>query len=277
MASPGWAWSRRRTAPPSSRLSPYRATLTTAAFGEATVSPPRIAVAYSAAQAAKPRYSPSASLAGISRRRPTDTKAARGWPPMAATSLTLTAMAFQPTSNQLMCASEKCTSSISRSVVSMASRPGAGCHTAASSPMPISGRRLPEPEDASSCWNSRMAPNSPRLARSVGLLLVEASIGCALHEGTVEHLAHVEVADGLVVRSQDFLGIGVLLGRRVGQVGDDAAQEVVGRHLRRVRVVDLLVLLDGVDGDALVLLHAGDGHYHRVLVLLDGGFVRVQV
>ncbi|MNL24609.1 hypothetical protein D3C87_1460520 [compost metagenome] len=66
--------------------------------------------------------------------------AQRGAPPMPAMSETLTAMAFQPSSQAGVVERRKCTPSTSRSVVVRALRPALTSVTAASSPIPTHPR-----------------------------------------------------------------------------------------------------------------------------------------
>src|SRR5438445_7391435 len=145
MASPQRAPPRVRTR--RGFADPVTVTSTTSGPGDRVTLPPASATLAAAAIARKPSTRPSrlssASVSGSAR----ESSARRGVPPIAATSLTLTASAFQPTSAGALNRQSKCTPSTSASVVRISSAPRSGAATAASSPGPAcsqagaSGRR----------------------------------------------------------------------------------------------------------------------------------------
>src|SRR5262245_37915035 len=98
--------------------------------------PPASVTRASDASARNPSTSACTSSACMDAGRPSDSRARRGVPPMAAMSERFTASAFQPTSAGVLNRRSKWTPSTSASVVRISSAPRSGVTTAASSPMP---------------------------------------------------------------------------------------------------------------------------------------------
>src|SRR4051812_27596783 len=149
----------RRVSTRRGRTLPVSVTSTISGPGERVTLPPASVTLLSRASSKKPSSRACSAAASNDAGSASESSAIRGAAPIAATSDTLTASAFQPTSYGVLKRQSKCTPSTSASVVSTSSAPRSGFATAASSPMPIWSQ---EGEGWSRAWISAMTWRSPR-------------------------------------------------------------------------------------------------------------------
>src|SRR3989441_10787512 len=170
----------------------------------------------------------------------------------------------------------------SRSAVAVASiTRGSKCVSAARStrspgfvlpkPMkPAAVRRISGSPATKRAYSRSASPS--RDSHTARLLLVQAAVGRVLHEGLVQHPAHLVALHLLVRRPEDADRVSELLRLGVRQRREDL-HDVVVRLREDLLVVDLQLLLQHGDRAGLVLAEGGDRLYERVDVPLHDGAV----
>src|SRR5207244_4774778 len=123
-------------------------------------------------------------------------------------------------------------------------------------------------------WAKSASPS--RDSHTARLLLVQAAVGRVLHEGLVEHPAHLVALHLLVRRPEDADRVGELVRPGVRQRREDL-HDVVVRLREDLLVVDLQLLLQHGDRAGLVLAEGGDRLHERVDVPLHDGAVGGRV